>query len=184
MIYLLHESPTENARMLDDATLSEMIGEIAQVLCNVHHLVYAMPLSEFAKGKRNDHIPLPAYKFDDEYTKYASQCAANYEYMCELGHTCCQEWHWRFSDKCKADMDSYDEQYECGAHHEMKAVIAWCMENRPDLHIPCKTPNYPGYPKPFPINLNGAVVTCCRNYYRTVLPKDANWTRREKPEWI
>lgn len=157
MIYVLDNDPAKCAALLDDNSLGKMISAIAQVLCNVHHLIYALTLSEFCEGKRNDHIPLNAYNFGDEFSKWASECRANYVALVKMGLACCQEWIYRFNDGilfedcCKF----FSLPLDILKLHKHHYVIAWCESNKPEFsnykYDNSDWPSEAAPAKPFPL---------------------------------
>lgn len=196
MIYYLDEDSAKNAQMLDDATLSRQIKAIAQCLCNVHHIISALPLSEFAKGNQNDHIPLSPYKFGNKYDKWAYECRANYLKMVEMGMACCREYEWRFTEYEWEDriIDKENDFYEYSEivgtnklkEHKLQHVIEWSGKNVPDLdkYLLLTCPPQPPKETPFPVVMPEeykrikpmhppliAIESSYQNYYRVNLTK-------------
>lgn len=122
MIYLLHNDPVENARMLSDKDLDLQIREIAQCLCNVHHC-YAITREMIAN------IPLKRQKASLRsissfiLVEYVRTCRANYLKLVEMACECCNEYVHRFT------RDLFKPEKE----HELQGVVEWCALNVPDL---------------------------------------------------
>lgn len=128
MIYLLDEDPTKNAQCLDDIALDEQIRAISQTLCNAYYKFHFN-----SKKPRMEIVPPLKPIIEQEYSGWAIACHANYLQLVEMGWRACYEWHYRFQEKCTADMQSWEEQYDCGGHHKMKPVIEWAQNNIPQL---------------------------------------------------
>lgn len=116
---------------LDDTALEQQIEAIAQTLCNVHHLIYALPLSALATGKRNDHIPLAAYDFGNAYAKWGTECLANYKELVDMGLACVNEYSYRYSDGFFTDDDFIFKGKV--KEHQLTRVIIWARDHVPPL---------------------------------------------------
>ncbi len=162
MIYILDQDPKKCAEMLDDKSLDKMILDIAQVLCNVHHI----KSSEYCKDGRIvsdteyfsivSKIPL-SYKHDKgkitallKWTRWARECKANYLGLVELGDNLLVEHEYR-GGAWK------------GKERNVVKAIFWARDNVPDLPVcGCKIEsNDPeiqelmgcGFPTPLPFPL-------------------------------
>lgn len=120
MIYLLHNDPAENAKMLADRDLDLQIREIAQTLCNVHHcyaiteeMIAGIPLKRQKTSARS----ISSFKL----VEYARTCRANYLKLVEMACECCNEYVHRFT------RDLFKREKE----HELQAVVEWCALNVP-----------------------------------------------------
>lgn len=134
MIYLLDENPAENAKMLDDKTLSRQIRGIAQYLCNAHYLKAVF--TPLQPNQRLDDltkdIPLPLKNNNeglsashDSYSKWAYECSVNYNKLVEMGLACFSEY------RCRGliNKDEYNSIYE------YENILEWTRDNVPDLPI-------------------------------------------------
>lgn len=204
MIYLLDENPSENAKLLDDRTLSRQIREIAKVLCNVHHFnlrehyradtiemnLCPFPGEYYDKTKK---IPLGrSYINPDDYIFWARECLANYKELVDMGIYCCEEYDYRFCNN--------HEDYEYApSSHKMTKIIAWAYNNIPDLPERGSRKNKEGYllvlpkdrPMEFPIcvpakykhydtddiDQTTEIILSYRNYYRDKIYKMENKTK-------
>lgn len=197
---------------LDDKTLSQQIKEIAQTLCNVHHcyainfeISATIPLKRIETRKRT----INSYKFVD----WARTCAANYDQLVKMGLACCGEYNYRFEEIKYDELTRNISHIKINEHklrhiiewtrdnmpdlpvriNSKYKIEDGCinLETRVDKEV--TTPFPLVMPDEFIENAKitdperwghvSNVVYAYRRYYCSVLPKDAKWTRREKPEW-
>lgn len=193
---IIYPLPSEE---LDDVTLDKNIKAIAQVLANVHHAVDGLritlkqiPLAPERIVKHGKGIELSW----DNYTNWASTRSANYLKLVDMGLACIKEHCYRFERHAAI---YGDEKYFEAVH--------WARDNVPQFpnyhYDNAEWPPEAALATPFPlcvpdeykseriyqsgereITLEIDIAESYRNYYRAKLPKDAKWTRREKPEWI
>lgn len=71
-IYILDQDPKLCAEMLDNVSLNKMVKMIAQVLCNVHCVLYP------------ENNPLLKPVKDCDWLRWARKCKANYLWLIEL----------------------------------------------------------------------------------------------------
>ncbi len=131
-IYILSNEHKETARSLDDKSLDKQIKDIAQVLCNVHHMQSKYACQACDRGFEYeectcmvDHgIPLPSrlnkdWKFG-EWEHWVHECRANYLWLGELGLELIKEFNIR------GQVPSLKGLYIMQAIH-------WARENVPGL---------------------------------------------------
>lgn len=117
-IYILDEDPQKCAEMLDDSSITKMIEDISQVLCNVHYIYL---VKNFETDKREfGKIPLTS----NDYTKckwsiWGAKCKANYWYLCFLADVLIQESFFRKVSKNKIHIN----------------CIMWAIQNIPNLPL-------------------------------------------------
>lgn len=142
-IYILDDDTKKIAEALDDKSLDWMIKDIANVFKIVHGKI------EFISSGIND------------WSKWARQCVANYEYLVSLGMELCIEYQYRFGKSCWYCDEGYDDE-DCtclplnGHHkdaHKKQLVIEWARDNIPDLPTWIITKGISNVydPTPFPI---------------------------------
>lgn len=212
-IFILHEDPTELAKMLDDHSLNEMIKYIAEVLCNVHREVSNVKVYD----KFLDTIPLEfKYKNENynEWSKWARECKANYLWLARLLDECLNEHEHRFNCTRKEKNNVtklYDKYFD---------TMILANNNVPDLpegQMLCTadfpTRNSINLLTPFPmtvpkkymyfnrkkLNCNydekREIINSYRIFYREKIRKyykkkpscfesKIKWTNREMPDWI
>jgi hypothetical protein len=122
-------TPEETAQALTDKWIEKMIKDIAQVLCNAHHLQ-----SDYINDPDyfDDNIPLP-YSLHaikkmplTDWTDWTRECVANYEYLAKLGYFCDYEYFFRFDKLSK-----------------FNKIIHWARDNVPDslygnINVDCR----------------------------------------------
>ena len=142
MIYILHESPIECDKLLDDKALGKMISAIARVLSNVCYwsLNYGQ-YSETPSKHYKDDVPLKPDVRKDLYqwSQWARTCRANYQRLLEYAMACCKEWIYRFNDGISFE-DSckfFSLPLDILKLHKLHYVIAWCDDNVPELPVLC-----------------------------------------------
>lgn len=199
-IYILDNDPKLCAQYLDDKSLDKMIRDIAQVLCNIHHILinedWGRQLYEdtsFSRLEAHNDVPLKENKIC-LWAEWARKCEANYLYLLRLGQLLCYEFSKRFNF-----LASYPQKI-----HESEKIIDWASDNVPDLP---NNQNYfnagadiylvNGVTTPFPLvmpkkyadnltskdleklrytfKLQDDFVCCYRNYYRAKLIKKVYW---------
>jgi hypothetical protein len=164
MIYILDNDPGKCAQSLDDKSLSKMIEDIAQVLCNVHregnlHKVY---------DKFLETIPLP-YKYNNkiinQWSQWGGECVANYRYLVALSLACIEEDLVRSVKMASGDGVIYEweksfiqvpDKVPTHTYHKLTKVIWWCRDNVPTLKLeslpnPCYPNLYYQQHTPFPL---------------------------------
>lgn len=191
MIYILDTNLAKCAQMLDDKSLDKMIKNIAQILCNVHY-------RQSVDSETYINIPLKpgkaeGWEFTCKWTKWGSECKANYEYLHKLGWQCLKEKVHRFG--CDREWENY------------RNIVLWAQDNVPDLPLYKKLLSNSSH-TPFPLvmpkkyqtfyknahedfpNQNWHIVAF-RDYYKEKLNryrkgdlKISTWTRQEIPYFI
>lgn len=196
-IYILHEDPKLCAEILDDKSLGKMIKDIAQALCNVHHLEsdYINDIDYF-----DDNIPLE-YSLHatkkrplTDWSDWPRKCKANYLRLVALGSACAKELIHRF-ENIKVPCQKY------------RRVITWALDNIPDLPLAVKYGNgnetryvLNGDCTPVPLvmpkkyicgdgsRFNTSIEQSYRNWYQSKLRQKpgcfTTWTNRTQPEWL
>lgn len=113
MIWILDSTPEAIAQALDDRSLSRIIKDIAQVLCNVSHILHWEYLEEnkcckeprpdcgcYYDTLNNEETPLQPNSYLDKnylirWAVWARTCLANYHYLCDLAQECIVEFYFR-----------------------------------------------------------------------------------------
>jgi hypothetical protein len=211
MIFILDESTKLCAKYLDDKSLDKQIKTIAQVLCNVHYILYSGNKS--VNGMLNDTtklykppLLLTAYVHDgtrpiDQWSYWARECKANYLYLVELGLSCIKE---------------HDIRTDCQKSLKENNIIEWARDNVPDLAstiirlpngiVNRYTTSEAKYIKPFPLAMPkkyikfssketatfppgefNITINSYRNYYQAKLKQKKSkpiYTNRTKPDWL
>lgn len=130
-IWILHADPIENAKLLDDKILSDMIMSCAQVLCNVHFLAIRMRGDvSWAFGRMENDAPLPPKHDHDEWSLWGKDCLANYNALLAYAAACCREYGLRFREIFEDERGQRITHYK---KHELYETIEWCGSNKPDL---------------------------------------------------
>ncbi len=185
-IYILDDDPNKCAEYLHDKSLTDMLRDIAQVLCNVHWL-------QFKKTNKIHEVPLQSknmvprinkvngkinHTHVSEWTKWASESESNYIYLCNLGIELYLESVYRFS------INKINMKY--------KDVIRWCWYNVPnfvenkEFKLPLIIPNK--YKKVYSYNEGSIVIQFNRKYFNEIIGNleeyKLKWTKRKKPEWL
>lgn len=186
MIYYLHEDSAESAKMLDDKSLDKQIKAIAQVLCNVHWRFVNLNSAKEVEVATNK-IPIKASNnyFNDVYSRWASECIANYKMLVDIGLACCEEYDYRH-------MDLRQKHDYLPGLHKMLKVMVWARDNVPELPWGCRFLNdgesisFPlvipktYFPKFIPIKYvydedkTEYIKYCYRNYYRAKIEQASN----------
>ena len=203
-IYILDQDPKKCAQYLDDRSLDNMIGDIAQVLCNVHRILNSEECKKHNLPLNPDHRD-----FILKCQKWARECEANYLYFVEIGISLIFERNER-QDWMGNSRDNF--------FYKNNKIIEWAGENIPDLphsgfyrdekglhSVPDNISTH--LHTPFPLvmpkkyhfyefgNLKPVIIESYRNYYQAKLKQRMDkmfkddlhkikWTRREKPEWL
>lgn len=153
-IYLL--PPQE----LDNETLEKQIEAIAQTACNVHHKIiwdgvifdsYLNTIREVDDKIEPAHaitksmkVPLPPDKksIDNDYTKWAATCRANYLKLVDMGLACCEEWEYRFDPTKQGTMEESLEIIrtqlplkDVFPYIKQLSIIKWARDNASDLPL-------------------------------------------------
>lgn len=137
-IFILANDPKRRAEYLDDESLDKMIKDISQVLCNVHHDL--LDEKENLINKRTDleiipsnfhwecmhkEIPLDSIFVSKngllEWSRWARECLANYNYLVGLGLLCLFEYRYVRHGGIK--------------QHKFHHVINFARDNVPDLPV-------------------------------------------------
>lgn len=150
MIWILDSTTEAIARSLDDRSLSNMIKEIAQVLCNTHHLKRPRDISLSEWFEKNPmKIPLTNTFRLEEWTYWASICLANYHYLCDLAQECIVEFYFRKNLDFNRIVGQLNLSKTTGIDyavwgiggailaglklHKYHESIEWCIQNSPEL---------------------------------------------------
>jgi hypothetical protein len=142
-IYILDNYPVKCAQYLDDKSLYKMIRDIAQALCNVHHMLddgcyccdHGNPYEDCTCmepayfERQNPNINFLTSKLNkyfewDPWSQWTFECKANYKYLLELGISLCDEHTYRFYIPNKIHTITKYEN-----------IISWCKNNYPDLPL-------------------------------------------------
>ena len=126
-IYILYQDPQKTAEYLDDKSLDKQIKDIAQVLCNVHHLEsdYINEPDYFDDGIPLDYSLHPIkIRSNQDWVFWARECKANYLYLVELAIHLIKEAVYR-----KQVFLTNPSKYE--------KIIFWARDNVPDLPSNC-----------------------------------------------
>ncbi len=188
MIYILDNDPKLCAEMLYDKSLEKMIKDVAQVLCNVHHIT-------FSAGDRSitntDHLEGRTILCKEKlfaWVKWGCQCKANYLYLVELGLICIEEYRSRFDTYSPY----YNDKRKVKFNNKYYDIFIWARDNVPDLYqehtssciefnaYPCDGGCMQGTDlRPFPLVMPKKYITVehkgsiaiesYRNYYRAKL---------------
>lgn len=192
-IFILDQDPQKIAEYLDDKSLDKQIREIAQTLCNVHHIVTprnqpspATPLEW--KGPLKDGS-------DGQWSEWASECKANYEWLALLGGACSKEFSYRLvNPNPKSAIDKLN------IYHKLDNVIGWAEANCPKLpdsetttpfplampakfKFPFQRGEWPPAGKNSPVILD-STIKAYLSYYQAKLQGKPTWTRQERPAWL
>jgi len=197
-------------RMLGEQieVIAQVLCEAHYVNCNyescIKHHAELVPEINWEAFKRSEDEPLP------KLVEWASGFLHNYSKLAAMGVKFCHEYYKRFF--CCLNLHGRFEcgNYKGGEHKLLKA-IGFAQDNAPDF---CDCREYEHQPQvcdkcqletPFPLVMPDKYITemlfnygdtftddcklqetikSYRNYYRATLAKDAQWTRREKPNWI
>lgn len=115
-IYILDQDPTLSAQYLDDKSLDKQIKDIAQVLYIVHGRIKFISAGI------------------DTWSKWTSQCKANYLWMVRYGIECTNEFSYRFKKYAVFDLGNEKVKYPYdGSYHKYHNIIMWARDNMPEL---------------------------------------------------
>lgn len=104
-IFVLDENPTQAAKWHNDTHSVKMILETAQMLCSVHHVHKTNITNQIYRLTHQNH----------PCNVWARTNTANYEWLCVLGNSLCNE---------------YTERY--GKIHKSQSMIELCSNNIPN----------------------------------------------------
>ena len=153
-IFVLDENPRVAAQMHNDKHVVKMILETAQLLCGVHWMTDSQYMIPYKLSHKNHPCAI-----------WVRECVENYDWLCELGMSLCEEYTYRY-----------------GKIHKSQDVIEWCLVHKP------KNLKSNGGITPFALampdecKVNSAVESY-RLYYLTHKAKISAWKKRNKPEW-
>lgn len=199
--------------MLDDVSLNQQIKAIAQTLCTVifNELIIKRDAGKLSDKDWEERKLIPLPRKVTVFSNWASECRANYLKLVDMGLACCEEYEYRFNEieikgldyyiVFSADGPSKKVRYKT---HKLQSVIEWARDNVPALdHDDCQCKERSEITTTFPLVMREKyiiykgktqfpgtytdeplIIKSYRNYYKSKLPADAKYTRRNKPEWI
>jgi hypothetical protein len=118
-IYILDNDPAISAQLLDNTSLKRQIKDIAQVLCEVHHMLIndlRTPGGMTDTVAMDNHALVPLKSKLNitglaEWITWASQCIANYKWLQQYLNDSLAEWYYRFNLRKDLNEDSTKWQF-------------------------------------------------------------------------
>ena len=153
-IFVLDNNIKECAKYHINCHSTKMCVEYSQLLCSAHWVTNSQYLIPYKLSHKNHPCAL-----------WVRECIENYNWLCELGLSLCEEYTYRY-----------------GKRHKSQDVIEWCLSHKPNI------PTNGGITKfalamPDKYKVNDAVESY-RLYYINEKHNLAMWKNRETPHWF
>jgi hypothetical protein len=150
-IFVLDTDVEKCAKDHCDKHCVKMILETAQLLCGVH-------------WSTGGDAPYRLSHKNHPCSIWARESYSNYVWLTDLGFALCNEYQNRY-----------------GKIHKSKAILEWCLVNRPNIPDVGLTPQPKAMPDEYKVD---DIIESYRNYYRQGKKDILSWKTGYKPEWL